>query len=99
MPEDFEHELFALYGEPSAASEDAGVAERILRRIEREALVRDILSAAAIAAVVAAVVGAIFPPLMDLIAPIAAPPLAHVASFLAGAAALGVVATRLILDA
>src|SRR5262245_59708084 len=100
---DFESALFALYGEPSRAWGDEGVTERVLRRIKRESLLRDILSGAAMIAggAMAAAVAATFggPLLMGIVAATGAAPAMVWSATMAGAAVLGAVGIRAALEA
>ena len=99
---DFETELFALYGEPSQAWADEGVTDRVVRRIERETLLRGALSGLAVLAGGAAAAGAVAAFAGQLIADAvvrtgAAPAMMWLA-VLSGAALLGAAAIRITLE-
>jgi hypothetical protein len=100
---DFENQLFALYGDEAAEWADDGVADRVLRQIDRETRMRRTALAAAAMVGVAlsmALLAAFAGPLVARAAEMAGtPPLALWAVMLAGAASFGWAAARLAAEA
>jgi hypothetical protein len=100
---DFEHQLFALYGDEAAEWADDGVTSRVLREIDSETRMRrTALAAAAMVGVALSMIllVAFAGPLVASMAEMAGtPPLALWGVVLAAAASLGWAAARLAADA